>query len=627
MNAEAHSIATSAEGAARESAGLEGRARAGRVLRDLRRAAGYFREDAGQALALLGVVGGSIGVGLLQAWPVAVLVDLVATGARAGDWVHRLFLAPLPESLVGRVVGLAVIGLGLRLVQEVLGVCRTWLGLHLGYAGLTRLRHDLYRRLQALHLGYHHAQPEGDALYRLNQDATSIQGLLQLAISVTGSGISLVVMIWIMSSRSGPLTLLALSVAPPLLWANVRYGRLLRSKCSEAKEVERELTTVVQRGMGAIGLIQAFGREAEEAERYQESLRSSVRAWLRLHRDEVRYALVVGATFGIGGALVLGYGGTLVVQGRAAGGGGMSIGDLTVFLVYLGMLYDPLCKLTGAGASAQAALAGFERVLEVLDRDPLVRDAPGATALARQPRTLTLDGVGFSYRPGRPVLSGVSAIIRPGEMVAFVGSSGVGKSTLLNLIPRFHDPDRGAIRLDGLDVRGVRVADLRRHVALALQDSVILPTTIAENIAYGRPGASRAEIRRVAAMAGAEGFIEALPEGYDTRLDEQGQGLSGGQRQRIANARALLTEAPILVLDEPTSALDPEHERLVTEALRGLRGQRTIVLVSHRIGVVSGCDRIYVLGGGRVAEQGTPGELLARSGVYARMARAELSAP
>lgn len=626
MSAEAQSITATTDASGEALPLLDGEGQdLGRLLGPLRRAAAYFREDRGQLVALLAVVAASIGVGILQAWPVAVMVDLLATGPRPDDWIHRVFLAPLPDGLLGRIAGLAAIALALRLTQEALGVARTLLGLHLGYGGLTRLRCDLYRKLQALHLGYHRAQPEGDALYRLNQDATGLQGLLQVATSVVGAVLSLVVMLWIMASRSGALTLIALSVLPPLVWANVRYGRLLKDKCSEAKEVERELTTVVQRGMSAIGLIQAFCREEDEASRFHESLRSSVRAWLRLHRDEVRYALTVGATFGIGGALVLGYGGYLVVQGRSggAGAGAMTLGDLTVFLVYLGALYDPLCKLTGAGASAQAGLAGFERALSVLDQEPLVRDAPGAIPLPTRPRALQLDGVGFAYQPGRPVLQGIHAEIRPGEMVAFVGSSGVGKSTLLNLIPRFHDPTWGAVRLGGLDVRGVRVADLRRHVALALQDSVILPTTIAENIAYGSPGARLSEIRRAAEMAGAAAFIEALPDGYDTRLDERGQGLSGGQRQRIAIARALLTDAPILVLDEPTSALDPEHERLVAGALRRLRGERTIVLVSHRISVVSGCDRIYVLAGGRVVEQGTHAELVARGGAYARMAAIE----
>ncbi len=594
-------------------------------LRFASRVAAYFRDDWAQMGALLALVGVSITIGLLQVWPVAVLVDLVSTGPRPGDWIHRLFLTPLPDSLLGRILGLAGITLTLRLAQEALTTGRALLGFRIGYGGLTRVRGDLYRKLQALHLGYHRAQPQGDALYRLNQDAAGFQALLNVALSAFASALSLAVMTAIMASRDAPLTLLALAVVPPLVWTNVRFGRALRQKCAEAKEVERELTTVVQRTMASIGLIQAFGREEDEAARFHATLHESARAWLRLHRDEVCYTLTVGAIFGIGGAVVLGYGGCIAAAPRAGvGGRGMTIGDLTAFLMYLGMLYDPLCKLTGAGASLQAGIAGAERVFEVLDRDPVVRDRPDAAPLPLAPRSLALDGVGFEYRAGHPVLQDVTAKILPGEMVAFVGSSGVGKTTLLNLLPRFHDPTRGALRLDGRDARALRVADLRRHIALVLQDSDLLPASIEENIAYGRPGATRAEIERAAEMAGAASFIKALPEGYETRLDEGGQRLSGGQQQRVAIARALLTEAPILVLDEPTSALDPEHERVVTEALRSLRGQRTIVLVSHRLHTVTECDRIFVLQGGRIVEQGTHAELLARRGAYHALAQCQL---
>jgi subfamily B ATP-binding cassette protein MsbA len=222
------------------------------------------------------------------------------------------------------------------------------------------------------------------------------------------------------------------------------------------------------------------------------------------------------------------------------------------------------------------------------------------------------------------VLRDVSLTIEPGEMVAFVGASGVGKSTLLNLVPRFYDPTDGAIRFDGIDARDVKIADLRRHVALVLQESVILPTTIAENIAYGRQHATMQQVRAVAEMAGAAEFIEQLPQGYNTQISEGGQNLSGGQRQRISIARALLTEAPFVILDEPTSALDPLHERHITEALRRLKRQRTVILVSHRLSTVVDCDRIFVMDGGAVAERGTHQELLALGGLYATMAHHQM---
>jgi subfamily B ATP-binding cassette protein MsbA len=238
-----------------------------------------------------------------------------------------------------------------------------------------------------------------------------------------------------------------------------------------------------------------------------------------------------------------------------------------------------------------------------------------------RPRTLSLDEVGFGYQDGQEVLRGVSAEIRSGQMVAFVGPSGTGKSTLLSLMLRFYDPTQGALRLDGFDYRGVRTADLRRHMALVGQDSIMLPASVAENIGYGRAEAERDEIARAAEMAGAASFIEDLPNGYDTILAEGGQNLSGGQRQRIAIARALLTDAPFLILDEPTSALDPEHEQRLVETLHRLKGERTIVLVTHRLESVRICDQIYVMTAGTIVEHGTHQELLARDGSYARMSR------
>ncbi|WP_437572168.1 ABC transporter ATP-binding protein [Sorangium sp. So ce542] len=591
-------------------------------LRFFLRVGAYFKPEWARIGALSLLVCVSIAISLLQVWPVAVIVDLISSGPRNEDLVHRLLLAPLPDSLLGRVLGLAAMTLVLRVAQEFVGMGRALLNFRIGYGGLTRVRCDVYRKLQALHIGYHRAQPQGDALYRLNQDAAGFHGILNVAVAVMGSALTLAVMICIMASRSPTLTLLALAVVPPLLLTNQRFGRALHKRCTEAKEVESELTTSVQRSMASIGLVQAFGREADEEARFHATLRNSVKAWLRLHHDELGHLLTVGSILGLGGALVLGYGGYLVVEARSgAGDSAMTLGALTAFLGYLGMLYDPLCKLTGAGAAVQGGVAGAQRVFEVLDRDQAVVDAHDAAALPTEPRVLSLDAVGFEYRPGHPVLRGVDATIRPGQMVAFVGSVGAGKTTLLSLLPRFHNPTRGALRLDGIDTRAIRVADLRRHIALVLQDSILLPATIAENIAYGRPFATDGEIRRAAEMAGAAGFIEALPDGYGTQIADGGLNLSAGQRQRIAIARALLTDAPILVIDEPTDGLDAEHERTIGEALRALKGQRTIILMSHRLSTVVDCDQIFVLERGRIVERGAHAELLRRDGVYTTMAR------
>jgi subfamily B ATP-binding cassette protein MsbA len=298
----------------------------------------------------------------------------------------------------------------------------------------------------------------------------------------------------------------------------------------------------------------------------------------------------------------------------------MTVGTLIIFMDYIRKLWDPLKWLTEFVAKVRIFEAASRRVFHILDTPEPIVEQPGAVLLPLAPRTLVLDRVGFGYRDGQTVLEDLSAEIRPGEMAAFVGPSGAGKSTLLALMLRFHDPTEGVLRLDGVDFREARLGDLRAHMALVGQDSPVLPASVAENIAYGRPDASRREIAEAARMAGAAAFIEALPEGYDTVLAEGGQNLSGGQRQRIAIARALLTAAPVLILDEPTSALDPDHERHLVETLVALKGRRTIILVTHRLESVIACDRVYVMEAGRIVEDGAPAELLGRGGRYARMA-------
>jgi len=417
-----------------------------------------------------------------------------------------------------------------------------------------------------------------------------------------------------MISTNWQLTLIALTVAPMLLWTSSHYGKVFHTKAVAAKEADSELTTAIQRSVSSIELVQAFNREADELARFQNSSGQSVRTWLKLHWEEVCYWLLVGTIFGVGGALMFGYGGWLVYRGR------LTVGELSIFIGYLGQLYGPLNKLSGSGSSFQNGIAGVQRVFEVLDRDVTIADARDAVNLPVRPRVLEFDHVALEYRPGEPVLRDMTARISPGEMVAFVGSSGVGKTSLLNLLPRFYDPTEGALKLDEYDLRKIKLHQLRRHVALVLQENSVLPATVWENIAYGHVGATQAAIAAAATLAGAADFIEKLPQKYQTKIGEGFAHLSGGQRQRIAIARALLTEAPILVLDEPTSALDPQHEAMIVETLRGLKGKRTILLVSHRLSTVADCDQIFVMDDGRIAERGTHKELLALGGLYRAMA-------
>ncbi|HEY7115651.1 MAG TPA: ABC transporter ATP-binding protein [Tepidisphaeraceae bacterium] len=567
---------------------------------------------------------------LLQPFPLAILIDALAGKQPSNHWAYRFvrMFTPQHGDMVRQIVALAVITLVLRLLQELFTMGRTLANIRVGYSGLMRARCDLFNKLQQLSLAYYKSQPQGDAIYRLSQDVYGLQAILNVIVNaVVVSVLTLIAMAWVMFSMDWRLTLVALSVTPLLILTHQYFNRVLKRKWTEVKQIDSDLTTTIQRSVATMGLVQAFGQEDREYHRFEHTVRSSISKYVLTHLQEVFYGVVVGALLGTGAAIIFGYGGYLVYRDQVlnnAGEAGMTVGSLYVFINYLAQLYAPLSALSAAGASMTNGIVGAQRVFEVLDRDPVIYDAPGAVALPRQPRVLALEDLTFEYLPDKPVLRGIDATVTPGQMVAFVGSSGVGKSTLLSLLPRFYDPTGGAIRLDGQDIRRVRIRDLRRHIALVLQENVILPTSVAENIAYGRPEATDEQIRHAARLAEADDFIAALPGDYQAQISESGSNLSGGQRQRIAIARALITEAPIMILDEPTSALDPNNERAITHTLNALKGQRTIILVSHRLSTVVACDQIFMMAHGQIIERGTHEELIARRGAYYEMARHQL---
>lgn len=578
----------------------------------------YFKEDGWQIFLSLALIGLSTLLGLLWGFPLAILID-VEMGQKQPQWLYMLFYNMTPmESGVSRILFLAGLMLTVRLGSELLRTWQSILSIRIGLHGMMRVRCDVFRKLQALSIGYHRSQPQGDAIYRVAWDTYGFQGVLNVLVAVLVASCKLVLMGVIAWSFNWKLTLLSLVVIPPLFIVLRSYGTILKTRSIEAKEKDSGFYTVLQRSMSSIGLVQAFGREADEYTNFDATVHGSTKAFYNLHWHEVLYWLFIGSTFAIGATLVFGYGGYLVTEKL------LSVGALTIILAYIGDLYDPLTKLSSSGSSMIGAMAGVDRVCQVLDREETIKDAPGATNLPRQPRTLTMDHVAFAYGDGADVLRDMHVDIRPGEMVAFVGSSGVGKTTLLNLFPRFYDPTRGSLKLDNHDLRAITLKSLRAHIALVLQESIILPTTVNENIRYGSPTSNMAAVREAAKMAGAAEFIDKMPDKYETIVAEGGTNLSGGQRQRIAIARALLTQAPIIVMDEPTSALDAEHEQYITETLRSLKGQRTIILVSHRLSTVADCDRIYVMDAGAIIETGTHQQLIDQKGAYYRMARHQM---
>jgi len=588
------------------------------VTRVYRRAFGFFREDAGKiALSALLILLSTLAA-MLQPFPLMILVRSVLGGKTEPHWIYRLFFHFAPTSISAQITTLAVATLLLRLIQESLQVWQGALKVRISYNGLIRVRCALFRQFQRLSLSYHRSRPQGDAINRLVNNTSGVQQAFNLVQGAFVNLVTLLVIAVVMIGMNLRLALVALSIVPLLLWVIRAYGNSMTEQARRAASTDAELTSAAQQSVALVPLVQSFGREESEYRGFRLLVEKGAAAWSAVYWQELKYWLAIGAIFGLGSTVILAYGGTLAYRGK------MPIEFLWGFIQFLWLLYDPLNKLSTSGSAFRQGAAGIERVLEVLDMEPTVRDAPNAMGLPREPRVVELERVSFEYRHGEAVLRDVSAKVEPGEMVAFVGPSGAGKSTLLNLLPRFFDPTEGSIRFDGHDLREVKLKDVRAHVALVLQENLVLPTTVAENIGYGRPDATDADVRRAAEMAGAHAFIEKLPEGYRTVLTESGQNLSGGQRQRIAIARAMCSEAPVVVLDEPTSALDAQNEQMVTETLRGLKGSRTIIIVSHRLSTVSDCDRIYVMEEGRIVEQGTHESLVERRGAYYRMARHQM---
>jgi ATP-binding cassette subfamily B protein/subfamily B ATP-binding cassette protein MsbA len=406
------------------------------------------------------------------------------------------------------------------------------------------------------------------------------------------------------------LAALAGGAAPAMAAIAMALGRPLRRASRARREAESALQAHVQQALSGIAVVQAFGQEPREHARFVELTGAAVRAQ--------RSAAWLGSTslLGTGLSSALGTAAVLLVGGRRALAGEVSVGTLLLFIAYLTALQGQLKAVTTAVLALRALRGQVDRAAEILEREPALRDRPGARPLRRPRGRVRVEGVTVGHRPGVPVLRGVSVEAEPGERIAIVGRSGGGKSTLAALLSRVVDPWEGRVTLDGHDLRDLRLGDVRRAVAVVQQEPLLLPATVAENLAYGRPGASAAEIEAAARAALAHEFIAGLPDGYATLLGEGGGGLSGGQRQRLAIARALLKDAPVLVLDEPTSALDPHTEALVLEALERLMADRTTFVVAHRLAAAVRADEIIVLEDGQVLERGRHEELLRRRGRY-----------
>jgi ATP-binding cassette subfamily B protein/subfamily B ATP-binding cassette protein MsbA len=566
-------------------------------------------------LAVLATMVAEIGLTALRPWPMKVLVDNVLNGSPATGtvgWVIDLIPgAPGPRELLVWTIGATV---AIFVFDWILGVATSFASIGLGQRMVYDLAGDLFAHLQRLSLRYHGRRPVGDTIRRVTEDTGCVSTIVKDAIlPVLTSLLSLATMFLIMWRMDAGLTLVSLLAIPLMLFALHRYTGPMADRSYLQNEAEGEIYTVVEETLSAIPVVQAFGREDEAEARLRTAASDTVEATLASTRVQLTFKVLTGLATAGGTAAILWLGANRVLDGR------LTVGQILVFVSYLGSLYGPLESIIYTSSTVQTATGGARRVLEVLQAEPEVADRPGAIALPRTRGHVRLENVTFGYKAERAVLRGVSLEARPGEMVAIVGPTGAGKTTLAGLVPRFFDPWSGRVLLDGRDLREVCLEDVRAHVSLVMQEPFLFPLSVGENIAYGRPHASRAEIEAAARAANAHDFIMHLPDGYDSVIGERGATLSGGQRQRLAIARALVKDAPILILDEPTSALDAETEAGFLEALARLADGRTMLVIAHRLSTIRRADRIVVLRDGEVVETGTHAELLAREALYARL--------
>ncbi|MBP1465164.1 ABC transporter ATP-binding protein [Candidatus Chloroploca sp. M-50] len=580
-------------------------------VRLVRRFQPYLRPQApliaGGSLALLG----EIAMRLLEPWPLKLLVDYVLVPQVTGLAARPLQLDP--PLLIAVAALMVLVVAGSRALLAYLSTVALALA---GNRVMIELRADLYRHIQRLSLSYHSKARTGDLINRLTGDIGRLQEVTVTAmLPLTANLLTLVGMLAVMLWMNVQLALLALMVIPIFLLTMNRMGKQIRTVAREERKREGALAASAAETLGAIKVVQALGLEPLLERAFARHNQKSLSEGVRGRRLAAGLERRVDGLVALGTALVLWYGATLVLRGD------MLLGDLLVFTAYLKSAFKPMRDLSKyAGRIAKASASG-ERVLEVLDTTPEIRDLPGAAPAPRLRGEVTFDQVSFAYTPGTPVLHDLCLTIAPGTRVALVGPSGGGKSTLASLLLRFYTPTAGRLLIDGRDVRAYTLASLRRQMAVVLQESVLFATSVRENIAYGAPGASFDEVIAAAKLANAHEFILQLPQGYATILGERGATLSGGQRQRIAIARAAIRRAPIILLDEPTTGLDQANERAVSEALEQLTMGRTTFMIAHDLRTVEHVDLILYMEGGEVRERGTHADLLAADGNYAALYR------
>lgn len=564
------------------------------------------------ALGLLAALGEGV-ANLLDPWPLKIVLDNVLRDQPVHGWLSRFML-----SNVGRdssaILKFAVLAVFFIAVADALcSYAEKYLTTSVGQWVMHDLRRTLYSHIQRLSLAYHDQKQTGDLISRITSDIDAIQNFIATGLlGVVVDGLTLLGMVAVMFHINWRFTLVALSVAPVLFAIVFSYTRRIKKATREVRKKEGEMVSIVQEVLSSIHVVRAFGREDYEQRRLEEQSLEGVEAALHARSLKARLSPLVQIIVAVGTCLVVWFGAKMVLEGA------LSVGSLIIFIFYLEKMYKPMQDFSKMTDTYSRAAAGYERIREVLETDNQIKDIRGAIVAPRFKGKIEFEHVSFAYELDSPVLKDVSFAIEPGRVAALVGPTGAGKTTIISLIARFYEPDSGSVKIDSIDVRRFRQKSLRGQISFVLQDTLLFHAPIWQNIGYGKPEASRAELLRAAELANAHEFIEKLPEGYNTIVGERGATLSGGQRQRIAIARAIIRNTPILILDEPSSGLDAASEKMVFEALDRLMEGRTSIVIAHRLSTIRRADVIFVVKDGRIVENGKHDELVKLGGVYAK---------
>ena len=584
-----------------------------RLIREL------IRPYRGKLLIILTAMLVETAMSLANPWPLKIIIDNVIDHHKLPHLLDELVRPLLDGGHKLQVAGLAALAF---VVIALIGACASYIDNYYTESVGQWVAHDLrmrtYHHLQRLSLGYYNTHQTGTLLSTITTDIETIQDFASSStLDILIDLLTIVSMLGLMFWLNWDFTLIAVAVTPFMLFFISRFKKAVKKATHQVRKEESEIVAVVQQGLESMQVIKAFGRQDVEQQALAEVSHATVNAALKARRVKSLLSPIVTITTALCTAIVLWRGASLILRDI------MTVGALTVYLSYLNKFFKPVKDLaTTTNAIAQAAV-GVDRVRAILDTDTILPERDDAFEPRFLKGEVAFEHVAFGYNPDTPVLKDVSFNIEPGQMVGIVGPTGSGKSTVVSLIPRFYDPTAGAVKIDGRDVRDYKVNPLREQIGYVLQDTVLFRGTILENIAFGRPNATREEIVDAARLANADEFISRMPKGYDTMVGERGSTLSGGQRQRIGIARVMVRNSPILLLDEPTAALDSESEKLVIEALERLMKGRTVITIAHRLATIRDSNKIIVINEGVVAESGTHDELMALNGIYAGLHHAQ----